>query len=291
MAAVSRFVLVLLPLLVATAGCSVVLDPGESQCETTMDCTTRGFPGAVCTNHVCEKIVVPPDPVWGCLGSVVQPVPDTSKKVVLSVHLTFAADKSPVANAMVDVCDKLDLDCTGKNPDSPKGLKSAADGLVSFSVVQGFDGFIRVASPEIVDSRIFVGRPIITPPLVKEVRLLSSNDYQTLVSYAKETYDPTRGTSILLATDCQGLSATGVRFESANVDAKSREFYLVNQLPTTPPTATHTDVDGFGGFFNMPVGQAVARTFRASDGAKIGESSFQVLAKTISYVQIAPTPN
>ena len=178
-----------------------MLDPGESQCETTPDCATRGFTDAVCTNHVCEKIVVPPDPVWGCLGSVVQPVPDTSKKVELSVRLTFAADKSPVAGAMIDVCDKLDLDCTGKNPDSPKGLTSAANGLVTFKVVQGFDGFIRVSSPEIVDSRIFVGRPIITPPLVKEVRLLSSNDYQTLVSYAKETYDPTRGTSILLATD------------------------------------------------------------------------------------------
>lgn len=288
MGAVSRLVLVLLPLLVAAGGCSVVLDPGESQCDTTPDCAARGFADATCTNHVCEKVAV--DPVWGCLGSVVEPVPDKSKRVTLAVRLTFASDKSPVKAASVDVCDKLDLDCTGKNPDSPKGLKSAADGLVSFSVVQGFDGFIRVSSPEVVDSRIFVGRPIIVPPQVKEVRLLSPNDYSLLIKFAKETEDPTRGTSILLAIDCQGLSASGVRFESPSVDAQSREFYLINQAPTTPPAATQTDVDGFGGFFNMPVGASVARSFRASDSARVGESSFQVLAKTISYVLIAPTP-
>lgn len=285
----SRLVLVLLPLLFAAEGCSVVLDPGESQCDTTPDCAARGFADSRCTNHVCEKMVAV-DPVWGCLGSVVEPVPDLSKKVELSVRLRFAADKSPVAGADIDVCDKLDLNCTGKNPDSPKGLKSAADGQVTFSVVQGFDGFIRVSSPEVVDSRIFVGRPIITPPLVKEVRLLSKDDYSLLIKFAKQVEDPTRGTAILLAIDCQGLPAIGARFESPSVDATSLEFYLINQAPTPPPAATQTDVDGFGGFFNVPAGAAVARSFRASDSTLVGESSFQVLANTISYVQIAPTP-
>ncbi len=279
----------MLPLLLAAEGCSVVLQPGEAQCETTADCEARGFAGSICTANVCEKAQVI-DPVWGCLGNVVEPVPDPTKKVTLSVNLTFAADKSPVAGATVDVCEKLDLGCTGTNPDTPKGLKSAADGLISFKVAQGFDGFIRVTSDQTVDSRIFVGRPIITPPAVKSVRLLSPNDFSLLVSFAKETVDPTRGSSILLAVDCQGLAAGGARFESPSVDTKSREFYLINQAPTTPPAATQTDVDGFGGFFNMPVGSAVARSIRAADDAHIGESSFHVLANTISYVQIAPTP-
>lgn len=282
-----RLAVLMLPLLLAAGGCSVVLDPGESQCETTPDCAARGFADAVCTNSVCEKRV---DPVWGCLGSVVEPVPDKTRKVEISVRLTLAGDKSPVVAATVDVCDKLDIDCTGKNPDSPKGLMSDASGVITFKVAQGFDGFIRVTSMDTVDSRIFVGRPIITPPLVKEVRLLLKNDYSSLVKLAGETEDPTRGTSILLAIDCQGLPVSAVRFESPSVDTNSREFYLINQTVTTPPAGTQTDVDGFGGFFNMPVGTAVARSFRASDSAPVGESSFHVLARTISYVQIAPTP-
>ena len=285
----NRLALLLLPLLLAAEGCSVVLSPGEVQCETTADCATRGFADAICTSNVCEKAPVI-DPVWGCLGSVVEPVPDKTKKVALSVKLTFAGDKSPVVGVNVDVCDKLDIGCTGTNPDSPKGLMSGSDGLVAFSVAQGFDGFVRLSSPQIIDSRIFVGRPIITPPTVKEVRLLSKNDFTILANLAKEKADPTRGTSILLAVDCQALPANGARFESPSIDGMSREFYLINQAPTTPPAATQTDVDGFGGFFNMPVGSAVARSFRASDGTFVGESSFHILAETISYVQIAPTP-
>lgn len=276
----------MLPLLLAVAGCSIVLEPGEAQCETTPDCEARGFAGAVCTNNVCEKA----DPVWGCLGHVVEPVPDTTKKVDFSVRLTFAADKTPVTTATVDVCDKIDLDCTGKNPDTPKGLEPDADGAVKVSVAQGFDGFVRVAGPEILDARIFVGRPIVTPPTVKEVRLLRPNDYSLLVAYAKEKVDPTRGTAIIRGVDCQSLAVGGVRFESPNAGTGSREFYLINQAPTTPPTATQTDTDGYGGFLNLPVGSSVARSLRASDDMLIGESSFHVLANTISYVQIAPTP-
>jgi hypothetical protein len=156
--------------------------------------------------------------------------------------------------------------------------------------VQGFDGFVRITDPEIVDSRVYVGRPIVAPPTVKEIQLLRPSEYEALAAIALNEADPERGTAIILAVDCQGESASGVRFESANADSESSAFYLINQAPTIPPTATATDADGFGGFFNLPPSAAVARSFRAVDDVFVGESSFQVLASTISYVQIAPTP-
>jgi hypothetical protein len=286
---VNGVVVTLVPVLLLSAGCTVLLDPGEQQCQVDKDCTARGFSGATCKAGVCEKAETV-DPVWGCLGNVVEPVPDPSKKVALSERLVLAGDRSAVTMATVDVCDKLDLDCTGTNPDFPKGLMPDSTGLVTFSVIQGFDGFIRIAGPDVMDSRVFVGRPVVKPPAVKEVRLLQPNDYQILAAFAKQTVDPTRGTAILYEVDCQGLAASGVKFKTPNADSQSLEFYLINQAPEAPPTATSTDVDGFGGFFNLPVGAAVAQGYRAKDDAYIGESSFQVLANTISYVQIAPTP-
>jgi hypothetical protein len=286
---VNRLPLAILPLFLAAGGCTVVLSPGETQCEKASDCTARGFKGAACTEHVCAEPPPVVDPVWGCLGHVVEPVPDPSKKVALSVALTFT-DQSPVTMATVDVCDKLDVGCTGTNPDFPKGISPDADGLVTFQVIQGFDGFVRIAGPKVMDSRVFVGRPIITPPSAKAVRLLQPSEYTILANFAKQDVDPTRGTAILLAVDCAGLPVSGVHFATPNADAAAQEFYLINQAPTTPPTATATDVDGFGGFFNLPVGAAVARTSREKDKVAVGESSFQVLANTISYVQIAPTP-
>jgi len=282
---VNRAVLLTLPMLLATAGCTVLLAPGEQQCETDKDCEARGFMGAVCMASVCQK----GDPVWGCLGHVVEPVPDKTKRVDFSVRLTYT-DQSAVTTATIDVCQKLDLDCTGVDPNYPKGLSPGPDGSVSMSVVQGFDGFVRISGPTIMNSRVFVGRPIVTLPTVKEIRLLQPQEYQLLVAFAKQTVDMTRGTAILLALDCSGQSAIGVNFKVPTADAKSLEFYLINQAPTAPPAATATDVDGFGGFLNLPVGLSLVRSYRASDATLIGESSFQVLANTISYVQVSPTP-
>src|SRR5690348_10127953 len=98
----------MLPVLWATLptlGCSVILAPGEQQCSVDKDCAARGFAdSAVCTAGVCEpqcvmdkdcaargfasavctaNVCKAVDPVWGCLGQVVEPVPDPTKTVTL----------------------------------------------------------------------------------------------------------------------------------------------------------------------------------------------------------------
>jgi len=276
-------------LLLSTSGCSLILPLRDEQCDTVADCEARGFADAVCKAGVCEHATVV-DPVWGCLGNVVEPIPDMTKKVQLDMQIVLAGDKSPVTMATVDVCAKLDLDCTGMSPDFPKGLTPDAGGNVSFSVIQGFDGFVRFSGPEIMDSRVFVGRPVVTPPQPMVVWLLKPSDYNILAAFAGQDVDPTRGTSIMFGVDCQGIGASGVRFESPNADAGSMEFYLINEAPSSPPAATATDHDGYGGFFNLPVGSALAKSYRAEDDVYVGESSFHVLANTISYVEVAPTP-
>lgn len=283
------------PLALTALGCTVVLSPGEEQCEVAADCAARGFGDASCVDGVCTDGSGGGgggDTVWGCLGNVVEPTPDPSKTFTVSIRLAFANGGEAVTDVTVDVCDKLDVSCTAMSADFPKGLSPDAQGMVSTTLKQGFDGFFQIKSMsmEIVDSRVYVGRPIVAPPEVKEVQLLRPVEYSTLANLAQGQVDPTRGTAILYAIDCSGIAASGVRFETPNADADSIPFYLINQSPTIPPTATSTDRDGFGGFFNLPVSSAVARAFRASDGAFIGESSFQILANTISYVQIAPTP-
>lgn len=285
-----RRLLAALPLMGAAQACSVVLSPGEVQCESDADCVERGFAEGVCESSVCvEPEII--DPIWGCLGNVEEPEPDPSQTVTLAVRLAFATDGLPLpSDAVVDVCDKLDIECTVMSPDYPKGLAPGANGVVDLEVRQGFDGFVRISHPDIVDSRVYVGRPVITPPKVEEIQLLRPNEYAALAALAQDTPDPTRGTAILLSGDCQGEAVGGVRFTIATADADSTEFYLINQGPVLPPSATSTDADGFGGYFNLPVGATVAKALRADDDVYIGESSFQVLAETISYVLVLPTP-
>lgn len=286
----NRLVPAILSASLACAGCSVILEPGEVQCETTADCNNRGFMGAACVTNVCET-TAEADPVWGCLGNVVAPTPDTTKMVTLTEKLELAIGMTPVTDATIDVCDKLDINCTAMDPGFPKGLTPNSEGIVSFDVFQGFDGFVRITGPTIMDSRVFVGRPVITPPNVKAIELLQPGDYSAIAAIAKQTVDMTRGTAIVLAFDCQGNSGDGVSFQCAATDSETQPFYLINQLPTIPPAATATDVDGFGGFFNLPVGLTVVKSYRAAGDVYIGESSFDVLAYTISYVLVAPTPS
>ncbi|MCA9617843.1 MAG: hypothetical protein KC731_02410 [Myxococcales bacterium] len=274
-------------------GCTVIVAGSEEQCTSDADCTSRGFAGAVCEQQVCVEPKVEEDPVWGCLGKVVEPEPDPTKTLELPMRLAYAIGGSPVSvNTVVDVCDKLDLNCTSTDPKYPKGLHPDNQGNVLVEIPEGFDGFVQIIGPDLVDTRVYVGRPIVEAPSVKEVQLFSPDDFSLLSTLAGQDPDPTRGTAIVLVVDCSDVAAGGVRLETPNADMDTIPFYLINQSPTMPPTATATDKDGFGGFFNLPAseGTAVVRAFRDEDDAYVGESSFQVLANTISFVQVRPTP-
>ncbi|NUP05511.1 MAG: hypothetical protein HOW73_05575 [Polyangiaceae bacterium] len=285
-----RGALALIPLGWLVASCTVVLDPGEDQCETDADCTERGFTDATCANNLCIEGSVA-DPVWGCLGDVPDPQPDPSKHVEVTLQFTYAIDGNPVpTSTVIDVCDKLDIECMGTNPDFPKGLHPDDQGFAGANVPEGFDGFIRITHSDLMPSRVYVGRPILEQPKYNVVRLLRPAEFDLLTSLADVTVDPERGTAILVALDCSGDRASGVRFECPSADTESQEFYLINDSPVSPPDVTSTDADGFGGFVNLPLGAAVAKTFRAEDDAYIGQSSFQVLENTISYVLVSPTP-
>ncbi len=286
----TRFLLAIPTLFFAVEGCSVIVAPGEAQCQVTADCEARGFSGAACIDQICVDSASA-DPAFGCLGNVVEPVPDKTKKVAFPIRLAYAIGGAPFNTGKVSVCDKLDVDCTQANPDYPKDITPDVDGNVLVNVVEGFDGFVKILDTgKIVDSLVYVGRPIVKAPKVKEIQLLRPGEPELLAKSAKKMVDPLRGTCILLAVGCDGEAVGGVRFESPNADDESTAFYLINQAPTLPPTATETDADGFGGFFNLPVGPALARTIRTEGDTYVGESSFQIIANTITYVQISPTP-
>jgi hypothetical protein len=276
---------------VALTSCSVALSGDEVQCESAADCDARGFVDALCEASVCVEAEVV-DPIWGCLGNVVEPPPDTSQTLEFTLKLVYASGGAAVTQATIDVCARLDIGCTGaSSPDFPKGITPAADGSFTATIRQGFDGFVQVRGDDIMDTRIYVGRPLIEPPSLEQVRVLKPNEYEALsAAVAQTSADPTRGTVIGLVVDCQTQAAAGVRFSTTAADADSDEFYLIGQSPVKPPAATATDRDGFGGFFNLPEGAMVLRAVREATDEYIGESSVQVLPYTISFVLVAPTP-
>jgi hypothetical protein len=269
-------------------GCTAIVAAGEEQCDTDGDCVSRGFENATCAFKVCVDNAVT-DPVWGCLGNIEEPIPDPNGTVEFEVQLAYAVGGAPASTAVtVDVCDKLDVTCADTDPRYPKGLHPGENGVVQLAVPEGFDGFVQLTGGGLVDSRVYVGRPLLGPPSVEQVQVLTPTDLELIAGLANETPDPTRGSAIVLVVDCKGDGGGGVRFETPNADDETLPFYLINQAPTA--SATATDTDGFGGFFNLPVSSAVVRAFREVDDVFVGESSFQVLAGVLSYVLVSPTP-
>ena len=268
-------------------GCNLVVAGDETQCATDADCDARGFANATCVESVCLSSG---SSAWSCLGNLEEETPDPTKTVEFDIDLVYAVGGAAVSmQTVVDICDKLDPPCVN-SPNLPKGLHPDGNGKVEVSVPEGFDGYVQISGPDLVDSRVYVGRPLLGPPSVEAVQLLSESDFNLLATLANDEPDPMRGSAIVLVVNCKGDGGGGVRFESPSIDDETTPFYLINQQPVTPPTATVTDGDGFGGYFNMPLGAAVVRGLRDDDDAFIGESSFQILPETISYVLVAPTP-
>lgn len=289
--------------MVTIGGCSLALDPGEQQCSTSEDCVSSGYKDLVCSGHVCQRSAAtpdaaptadadagpPPDPIWGCLGHVPKPTWDSSQLLHFTLTLNYL-DKSPVADATVDVCDISDVTCTGTDPRYPKGLKPDGAGNVAIAVLQGFDGFIWIRGPDVMESRFYVGQPLLQPPTIKILSLIKPKDYPLILNLAHQTVDLTRGSAIFFVADCSAHAASGVKFSSPEADDKSKLFYLVNALPLLPPGISATDVEGFGGFFNLPEGSAAVEARRASDDAFVGRSSFVVSPNSISFVYVTPSP-
>jgi len=83
-------------------GCTVIVSADEEQCETVADCTARGFANAACVDAVCVDEATA-DPVWGCLGNVVEPVADPSRTVEFPMKLVFASDGNGIGTYTLHV--------------------------------------------------------------------------------------------------------------------------------------------------------------------------------------------
>lgn len=229
-----------------------------------------------------------PDPLWGCLGQIAEPTPDPRQSVDLTLQLWFATSASdPVTSGIVDVCAIDDITCEGTDPDLPTGLSLDGEGRVTVTVAEGFDGYLRVGDPEIIDSRFYVGKPIVESGEL-QFSLFRPNEFETLTEAAGISLNPARGVAMIMALDCQSNPATGVRYEFSDLGPEGTPFYFNDALPD--PTRTVTNEDGGGGACNLPPGAMSVSSYLDEDGAFIGAANLHIRANTISYLQLGPTP-
>jgi hypothetical protein len=285
---------------VAASGCSVfVIDTAQAQCESAADCVELGI-GNACVDQVCVGESTgsggggggePVDPKWGCLGKVEWPAP-VNPMTTLRFGFRSAIDSSAPPNIAARFCAALDVECLNPIvPDIP-----IVDGVVEFEVESGTIGYLEVQStvdpPTIRPALIYSSRPAggseVPQELPIPVILVTPGEYDAIVLSTEFVTNPERGTLLTITSDCTGQPSAGVRIDSTKKDASATLFYFIGLLPD--PNATQTDIGGFGGIFNMPVGAGTVDAYVAADDRWIGRSSYHIRPGWLTNVPIEPTP-
>jgi hypothetical protein len=263
------------------ADCTLIVNSDRVQCHTNEDCASRGgaFASASCIDSVCK-----PDPTWECLAASQMPSPQ-APPFRIAVTLRDLVTQTPVANAQVKLCRKIDVDCA-----TPSSAGSSdGHGEVSFTVdMVDFTGYLAVQASGIVPKLYFFNPPVDRDQAVT-VSLASPAAYTGLLLQLGRQPAPGHGSIVISAADCTGAPATGVTYATSNGDTLTSAFYTVKGLPTLSGTAT--DSDGYGGLINVPAGAATVDTSLVSPRTNLGTISLLVQDGAITYSRVVPRDN
>ncbi len=277
---------------VSAGACSLALGLGEQQCQTTADCTKRGFAGAECVQHVCvggsttSSSTGSGDPAWSCLPGFMTPT--TTQNISVDFQIVMATGAALPTDLKIKLCSSFDAQCSVPVDGN---VTLDADGKHTFEVPPSFgNGYLEITSQSGVTypTLAFFGSNVLIPPVPKIIRLTTPAQLDALLNLTKLSADPAHGIAIMLTTDCQDERTAGVALSSVSgSDGLTVPFYFNGNLPD--PAGTQTDAEGAGGFLNMVPGIARVQSSRFSTGDFVGDVTFQVRAQTISYVPLGPT--
>jgi len=272
-----------LALVVSSLGCSISVDSSRVQCTTTADCTVRGgaFAGSVCSSdHVCQT-----DPTWACLLTKRQPSSQPAPFTVTIGRIIDVVSFESVPGATARLCRKLDVAC--ELPLSSQSVDPATG--VTFSIDANFTGYVEVTVPGFQTTLYFFNPPVDRNLTVPMVTVASTLAYTSLLGALGTAPSTTRGTIIVMSTDCLNNPAAGISYSTPDGDAQSKSFYYVNGLPSA--SATATDSAGYGGLTNLLAGAVTFNARQVSTGINFTPISLVVRGGALSFTQMVPFSN
>ncbi len=302
----------------AGAACSLLLDTSAEQCTPDGGCTGK-FAGMQCVNRVC----VTPDsgadaaaetgPVdagpWGCLGDVSVPTPP-QKDVNVIVPLIDLTSKGPVtaADVFARICAKIDVNCNSPLTSGDAGIILSPDGsgLLHLTIQAGFDGFVLIdpiipdagapsdagdagGPPNVfVPSMVFFNPPVDQDLTYSTIVMVKTSELGQIAQIEGTTLDPSLGAVFMQNVDCTLKAAAGVSVTLDSTATSTQGFYFENGLPKL--NASSTDVTGYAGFVNAPLGTRTVTAKVEATQQRIGSATVFTRQSTISYAVLAPSP-
>jgi hypothetical protein len=251
------------------------------ECRKTRDCTSRGeeFWNTECSAHICVA-----SSEWGCIAPDAPPPegPTTATQAhTLTLQMTDMLSQVPVPDVTARLCLLRDLDCT-----SPvgKSVVSDAAGLMALKVPSAFDGYVELQAEDRVPGLYFP--PPVTADRTDPALALAKTEDLIPFGTLFGGFIEDRGTVMVSVTNCSGLPAQSVSFQSESADKFSVTWYSENNLPIGKEA---TDQTGFGGFFNMPSGITSIRATLDQGTHLVGTIGLVVKPGALSYGRFVPS--
>lgn len=225
------------------------------------------------------------DEHWGCLGNVTLP----TEQAEITYSFDLKDGMNPPTGLSAKLCEASDPSCTAPVTDP---VNIPMGGQLTLSVTPTFYGFLELGGASYKPTLLVLGPPTNLPRPLYPVGLFNEGGFDFIVGILGFSEDPTRGTAFVLATDCTMTPTAGIRIAAPNADTMTTQFYFVGGADATNVStmAGETEANGLGGFLNLPAGENVIRTLRASDGQVVGETTVHIRPETITAVRLGPTP-
>jgi hypothetical protein len=284
--------------LLVTASCSLVFDFEGQQCTSPEDCAALGAENASCVDSVCVADASTggaggsgagpgtggstPDPRWDCIADFTPP--ETGETVEHFYRFEDALTEAVPVNLDITLCQILDNTCA-----TPLDTPAAdANGALALTLSASQEAYLTVTADGLMPAYVLLQKPVKIPQTEKVIRMASEMVLSSLAENQGADYDPTKGVTIVLASNCLDERAAGVKiFSQQATDGGATSFYFQDEIPILD--ATETDEQGAGGFINLPTTFIDYVIRRADTDEEIGSAQMLARAGSITYLPIGPT--
>lgn len=243
-----------------------------------------GGPYALCVANVCrEECEISSD--LACLNKYAWPMSLT--EVPLHLFLTKAdSPGTPLANVRVRVCEAA-TSCEGERPEGLTDVRGLVELRLPTSYARAFTGYLEIQGEGLYPTLLKLSWNLSVETTLA-VNVVNQMLFRLGLTQAGGIVpDPERGMLQLRMYGCQGFGQRGIRFEAEPSDLKSKQWYLVDDIPSL--TARETGTIGSGGIIDVPIGNATVRALRASDGQLVAQTLAPVRAGFMTVVHFVPS--
>jgi hypothetical protein len=173
--------------------------------------------------------------------------------------------------------------------------------LLHLTLAAGFDGFVLILpvlpdggaddageADVLVPSLVFFNPPIAHDLVYTTIVLVKTSALGQIAAVEKTTIDPTLGAVFMETTDCNSQAAAGVSVTLDSTGATTQGFYFSGGLPVL--NGAGTDVSGYAGFVNAPLGTRTVKATLNATEQYIGTATVFTRPSMISYTTLAPSP-